>query len=156
MVGKARQTVAEMAADKANAGEEWVPASTLDQIDGLDRENFVYRWVDKRPQRVKKFLAEGWSFVNELEGDRVLHRRAATGALDAGGPLTSEVDFREVVMMKLPVSRAEARRRYYQRKTDSAMQQIGTDAKQQAQALGGDIAVDAKVQTGDNPVTVIE
>jgi hypothetical protein len=144
-----------MVADKASPGEDWVPASTLDEIEGLDRENFVYRWVDKRPARVRKFMAEGWTFVNELEGDRVLHRRAATGALDAGGALTSEVDFREVVMMKLPVGRAEARRRYYQQKTDDALGQINRDAKQAARALGGEIEPSGKVVTG-NSVTVIE
>src|SRR5574341_567687 len=104
------QTAREIVAEKSGV-EEWVPAPTLDQLEGLDQENWAYKWVDKRPARVKRHLAEGWEFVNKEDGDHVLHRRAQTGQLDAGRALTTEIEFREVVMMKLPRAKAEARRR---------------------------------------------
>jgi len=148
------QTAQEIVADKARV-DEWVPAPTLDQLEGLDTENWAYRWVSKLPNRIKKFLAEGWSFVNKEEGDHVLHRRSQTGQLDAGRALTTEVDYREVVMMKLPKERAEARQRYYQAKTDKAVGQINREVKQEAKNLGGDVAPRAQVQSG-NSVTVIE
>ena len=155
MVAKSRQTTKQIVALKAKASDEWVPASTLDQIEGLDRENFVYRWARKQPGRVRKLQAEGWSFVNEAEGDRVLHRRAQASSLEDGSPLTSEVDFREMVMMKLPVERAEARRRYYQKKTNKATEMIHRDAQQQAANLGGEINPSVRIQSGSD-VTVID
>lgn len=153
MVAKSRQTRYELLSEKSGQQDEWVPASILDQIEGLDRENFVYRWVSKNPGRIRKLQKEGWSFVNEAEGDRVLHRRVPN--LDDGQPVTSEVDFREVVMMKLPIERAEARRRYFQKRTDRAMELINREAQQQAANLGGEVNPSIRVQSG-NDVTVIE
>ena len=153
MVAKSRQTRKEAVAAKAAVEDEWVPASLLDSIEGLDRDNFVYRWARKDSGRVKKLQAEGWSFVNEAEGDRILHRRAKS--LDDGRALTSEVDFREVVMMKLPIAKAEARRRYFQRKTDKATELINRDAQDKAAAMGGEINPKVRIESGSD-VTVIE
>jgi hypothetical protein len=149
------QTAKELVAEKSRVDDEWAPAPILDGLDGLDRENFVYRWADKRPGRIKKLMAEGWSFVNSEEGDHVLHRRAQTGQLDSGRALTSEVDFREVVMMKLPMAKAESRRRYFQRKTDKAVAVINRDVAQEARNLGGEITPKAMVKSG-SVTTVIE
>jgi len=155
MAAKSMQTASDLVAEKSRTGDEWVPAPTLDQLEGLDTENWAYRWIEKRPNRVKKFMAEGWTFVNELDGDRIFHKRAQTGQLDAGRALTTEVDYREVVMMKLPKERAEARRRYYQAKTDKAVGLINREVSQEARNLGGEITPMAKVQSGSS-VTVIE
>jgi hypothetical protein len=148
-------TAREIAEAKNHPGDEWVPGSTIDQIEGLDRENFAYRWVQKDVARIKRFLAEGWTFVNELDGDKVLHRKATTGALDAGSRLDTSVDHRDVVMMKLPRERAEARRRYYQKKTDKAVELINRDAQNAARNLGGEINPQVRIQSGGN-VTVID
>lgn len=155
MVAKSRQTTKQIVGAKAKATDEWVPASILDQIEGLDRENFGYRWARKDPARIRKLQAEGWSFVNEAEGDRVLHRRAQTSSLEDGRQLTSEVDFREVVMMKLPIARVAARRRYFQKRTDKATELINREAQQQAANLGGEIRPTVRIQSGQD-VTVIE
>ena len=155
MAEKRVQTAREIAEAKNHGSDEWIPASTLDQIEGLDRENFVYRWVEKRPERVKRFMAENWTFVNELDGDRIFHKRGNTGALDAGKSLDTSIDYKDVVMMKLPRERAEARRRYYQKKTDKAADLINQDAKNTARNLGGEIEPHVRIQSGGN-VTVIE
>ena len=154
---KARPSTQDIAEQKVLDDDEWTPAPTLDQLDGLDLENWAYRWVAKAPQRVKKFLTEGWTFVNQAEGDRVLHKRSTVGGLDAGSAMTSEVDYREVVMMKLPRKRAEARRRYYQRLTDKSANMINRDAADTARDLGGEMKATIRVQSGDqSQVTVIE
>lgn len=155
MAEKRVLTAREIAQEKNHPQDEWVPASTLDQIEGLERDKFGYRWVQKDPSRIKRFMAEGWTFVNELDGDRIFHRKATTGALDAGSGLDTSVDHRDVVMMKLPLDRVEARRRYYQRKTDKAVELINRDAQQAARNLGGEINPQVKIQSGGN-VTVIE
>ena len=149
------QTLKELIADKSNNLDEWRPAPTLDQLEGLDTENWTYRWVSKVPQRVKRFMAEGWVLVNELDGDKIFHKRSAVGALDAGAKLDSSVDYREVVMMKLPKGRAEARQRYYQAKTDRGVSLINREIQQQVASMGGEVQPVAKVQSG-NDVTVIE
>lgn len=100
-------------------------------------------------------LAEGWTFVNELDGDRVFHRRAQTDALNAGKSLDSGVDYKDVVLMKLPIERVEARRRYYQKKTDKAAELINREAQTAARNLGGEIEPHVRITTG-NSVTVIE
>ncbi len=156
MVAKSRQTTKQIVAAKAKAEDEWVPASILDKIEGLDRENFVYRWADRvKPGRVRKLQAEGWSFVNEADGDRILHRRAQSSSLADGSALTSETEYRDMVMMKLPVARAEARRRYFQKRTDKATEMINREAQQQAANLGGEIKPSVRIQSGSD-VTVIE
>lgn len=155
MVAKAKQTKKELVAAKASVSDEWVPASILDQIEGLDRENFVYKWARKDSTRVRKLQAEGWAFVNEADGDRIFHKRARASALDDGSSLTSEVEFRDVVMMKLPVARAEARRRYFQKRTDKATELINRDAQQQAANMGGEINPKVRIESGSD-VTVIE
>lgn len=149
------KTAREIAEAKNHGTDEWIPASTLDNIEGLERDKFVYRWVEKRPERVKKQMAEGWTLVNELDGDRIFHRRAQTGALEAGKSLDTSIDYKDVVMMKLPIERAEARRRYYQKKTDKAAELINRDAQNTARNLGGEIEPHVRIQSGGN-VTVIE
>jgi hypothetical protein len=148
-------TTREMAQDKSHPEVEWRPASTLDQIDGLDEENFRYRWVEIRTPRVKKMMAEGWSFVNEMDGDRVFHKRAQTGALDAGKPLDSMAEYKDVVLMKLPMATAIARRHYYQKKTDKAAELINREAQEEARTRGGNVKPHVRITTG-NQVTVID
>jgi len=155
MAEKRVLTAREIAEAKNHGADEWIPASTLDQIEGLEQDKFRYRWVEKKPERVKRFMAEGWSLVNELDGDRIFHRRGQTGSLDAGKTLDTSVDYRDVVMMKLPIERAEARRRYYQKKTDKAAELINRDAQNNARNLGGEIEPHVRIQSGGN-VTVIE
>lgn len=154
-MSKQVQTAREIAQGKNHGTDEWVPASTLDQIEGLEKDKYGYRWVEIRPARVKKMLAEGWTFVNELDGDRVFHRRAQTDALNAGKSLDSGVDYKDVVLMKLPIDRVEARRRYYQKKTDKAAELINREAQTAARNLGGEIEPHVRITTG-NSVTVIE
>lgn len=149
------QTAREIVAEKSKLDVEWRPASTLDVTEGMDTENFRYKWVSKVPSRVKRHQAEGWSFVNEADGDHVFHRRAQTGSIDAGRALTSEVEFKEVVLMKLPKARAESRDRYYQAEAEKALGVINRDVAQQARSMGGEVTPRTQVQSG-NSVTVIE
>lgn len=156
MTAKARQTRQEIIAEKQGIEDEWVPASLLDEIEGLDRENFVYKWARKDPQRIRTLQQEGWSYVNEADGDHIFHRRPRASELEDGKPLTSETEMRELVMMKLPAARAEARRRYFQRKTDRQTEQVTREAQQAAVAAGGQIDPQIRIQTGNQEVTVIE
>lgn len=156
MTAKARQTRQEIVAAKDAVDDEWVPASLLDEIEGLDRENFVYKWARKDPQRIRALQQEGWSYVNEADGDRISHRRPRASALEDGEQISSTTEMRELVMMKLPATRAEARRRYFQRKTDRMTEQVTREAQQAAVASGGQIDPQIRIQTGNSEPTVIE
>lgn len=149
------QTARELVAEKSKLTDEWRPAPTLDGLEDMDHENWRYKWVSKVPNRVKRHQAEGWAFVNESDGDHVFHRRAQTGQLDAGRALTSEVEYKEVVLMKMPKARAESRDRYFQTKTDRAVGLINREVAQEARNLGGEVTPRAQVQSG-NSVTVID
>jgi len=154
---KERQTKEELVEAKAIEAddEQWVPASLLDTIDGLDRERFAYRWTSKDPSIIRKRIAEGWTFVKEADGDHVLHRRSKDRSLEDGSALTSETEYRDVVMMKLPMARANARRRYFQKKTDRATEMVNREAQSEGAAKGVEIKPTIRIQSG-NDVNVIE
>lgn len=156
MTAKARQTRQEIIAAKDAAEDEWVPASLLDEIEGLDRENFVYKWARKDAQRVRALQQEGWSYVNEADGDRIFHKRPQASSLEDGAQLSSVTEMRELVMMKLPVGKADKRRQYFQRKTDRMTEQVTREAQQAAVAAGGQIDPQIRIQSGNSEPTVIE
>jgi hypothetical protein len=154
---QAMPSIAQVATDESD--DEWHPAGLLEDLQGLDLENFAYKFARRDPDRIRRLTAEGWTLVNDLDGDSVQHKLSSVGRLDAGSKLTSAVDFRELVLMKLPQKRAAARRRYFSEKSERAMRLITHKVKEDANALGGGIETrNARVEYSNNPgkTTVIE
>ena len=113
--------------DEKDIGEEpisWEPASNLQNVMGLDSENFVYRWVNREdPQNFKKKQKEGWIIDNTIEGSNVEHTRAKT--LETGAnPSSSVKDLRGMILMKMPRKLAEARKKYYDKKAADQLSMV--------------------------------
>lgn len=129
---------------------KWQPATLLDSVKGLDKENFAYRWVNKQDAaNLRKKQAEGWEVVSALEGDKVEHERP--GRIDEGGRLTgSSFEYRDVVLMRMPKELAQARKEYYQEQTDLQLKSVVERTKSDAEAAGGEIT--GKVQVGQRVI----
>ena len=139
---------------------QWEPAPALDQLDGLDRERWAYRWVDySNSQRLSRFVAEGWTFVNALEGDTVVHNvqgKRLTGWIN--DPKHIQSTFREergLILMKIPRKMAEARKRYYEGLTNEKTQSVTNQAKESGMQAGGIIHGEIKIQQPNAGMKII-
>lgn len=131
--------------DDKDVGEEeisWEPASNLQNVIGLDLNNFVYRWVDKEPQNFARKKKEGWVVDTSTDGSKVEHTRA--NKLETGANLTpSTKDTRGMILMKMPRTLAEARKKYYQKKADEQLGMVTQQAKQEGKGvIYGDVKVE--------------
>lgn len=118
----------------------WKPATLLDIPKHLKDPDFVYRFCDKnRDGNIDKKIAEGW------EIDKELSRKMRQGrpTLDDGAGLDTTLGIRELIVMRMPVETAEARRKYYAEKTEGAM-------KKQVDQLKKDLK-DAAGEYDDSP-----
>lgn len=116
----------------------WKPASILDTVHGLDLQSYNYRWVSKEKSNLAKKQAEGWSFVSELDGDKITHERPQT--IKTGSSLQgSGTEIRDVVLMKMPKEVALARADYYKQKADDNIRQLAKEPKKLAAANGGSV-----------------
>jgi hypothetical protein len=133
--------------------DQWEPAGLLEDLEGLDRENFVYRWCTKDPGRHKKLTAEHWVLANELEGDKVTHRQSVVGKQEGNVTPDGTTNYRELVLYKLPMKWAEARRRYHRQKRDKAMEIINNEV---SKSSSGAIRPTFISEHGGEKVTVID
>lgn len=118
---------------------QWQPATMLDNVKGLDLDKFAYRWVAKDQANIAKKEAEQWTMVSTLDGDVGLNHERP-GNLNDGQKLTgSGVDYRDVVLMKLPREVADARAKYYREQTDKQLSGLKKDLQSKAQAAGGSV-----------------
>lgn len=145
-------------ADKQNY--QWEPAPALDQLDGLDLENWAYRWVTyDKIDNLRTKAREGWTFVNQLEGDKVEHNvqgKKLTGWIN--DPKVIESTFitdRGMILMKLPRYMAEARRRYIEQVTNDKLTTVTQQAKAQGEQGGGIIHGEVKIQQPNAPAKII-
>lgn len=127
----------------------WKPASLLD-LKNKD-PNFRYRHVRKDDDNIARKLAEGWEFVDGL--DKVEHTEP-TGRPDLGKRLTSVIEGRDWITMKMPEETARARDEYINAKTAQSEQLLTVQTKRD---LGSDVTVHGNVTIKKHGVaTVIE
>lgn len=103
----------------------WKPATALtaQKIPGHRT-----RWVNKDPMNIQRKEAEGWAIVDPNQGLRSEHEHPED--LTSGKPVTSTIEYRELVLAALPEETAQARTEYFEAQTDrqtAALKQKLTD-----------------------------
>lgn len=91
----------------------WAPARILDIPEKFKDPAFTYRWVNKdKAGNLRKKQSEGW------EIDKELTRKMSGIAkpIQDGSPMDGTIQVREMIVMRLPQERAEARKAYYRDK----------------------------------------
>ena len=117
---------------------QWKPAKLLDSVSGLDEENYRYRWRSKDPARLQKAIAEGWEIVNTLEGDKIRHQRPDL-LIDGSSISKTLTEYRELIMMRMPIELARAREQHYENLTESRVEAIESSVKEDAEKFGATI-----------------
>lgn len=119
----------------------WKPASAIEVVD--KDPDYVYRWSNKTADNLAKKAMEGWETVSGTTGDNA-------SLLDAdrikdGKQLTSTHEKHDVILQRIPVEMAEARREYYQEKTDrrtaALTEHIEKDARERGTKTHGEITI---------------
>lgn len=91
----------------------WRPAAMLNVNNAPD--GYRLRWVSKDPMNLQKKQAEGWIPANSIEGFNVEHEQP--GKVGDGSPLTSVVEYRDMVLYAMDEETAKARDEYVREKT---------------------------------------
>lgn len=94
-----------------------------------------YRWI--RTNRLDQALMEGWSPTD---------RKSVTQPNYPSGvpkPTGSKMKFKELILCEMPRARAEARNRFYQRKTEAQTKAIERNLQKDA---GGDTTIYGKIE----------
>jgi len=126
---------------------KWQPATLLDNIKGLDTEEFTYRWVNTDHANLAKKQAEGWDVVNSNKGGKEEHERA--NELKDGAPLTDTLtEYRDLVLMKMPKELADARSDYYKQVHDDRISGLVSNAKSQP---GGSV-IEGQIKIGNRVI----
>jgi hypothetical protein len=146
-------TKKELIQESSTTDDTWEPAGLLEELEGLDRENFTYRWCLKDSTRQRKLKAEHWVLANELEGDSITHRHSVIGKQDGNTAPDGSTNFRELVLMKLPKKWAEARQRYHREKSQKAMSIVNQEVDQ---ASGGRVKATFVSEHAGEKVTIID
>lgn len=118
--------------------KSWTPASRL-TVTGK-REGYVQRWVNKEPGNYQKRRADGWEPVNGTSGSGLKHDHPnLTGD---GKPLTTAVEYRDMVLCELPEEDYREHREYYAEQTRLQTAGLKRKAEQEnaANAQGGQAA----------------
>lgn len=108
-------TAPETEKPKKKGKKSWKPANLLD-FEGKD-PNYTYRVVRNDQRNIAKKEKEGWEYVDGLTGDGVNH--VPDNRIEKGRSLTSNVQGPDWILMRMDNETAEARREYFQKKTDA-------------------------------------
>ena len=104
-------------------------------------DGFRYRWEENDPHRIQIQKARGWEIVSDVATTGV-KRGAEADAIDDGKPLTTVLEYKELVQMRIPERLAQDREQYMQEKADRQMQIVTGGGTQ-----GHDQIEDARRQT---------
>ena len=103
--------------NKALMDRGWKPARVLEVPENRKNPGVVHYWADKSDQgRIEEMEAEGW-VVDCKAPTRTEHPET----IKDGRNLDSTVQRRELILMKMPKEVAEARRKYFEEKNNSAL-----------------------------------
>jgi len=116
--------------------KSWSPSNLGDIIE--KEPGFRYRRVRKDDDNVAKKLEEGWQFVNAINGPKTqaIHPE---GRPDEPHKITSTVEGRDWVAMRLDEETAQARDEFYNEKTARLEKRINTQTKQELYKDGASI-----------------
>lgn len=97
----------------------WKPARVLDVPDSLKDKNFRYRWcTTSKDGNIRKKLSEGWEvdtdLQNKLDELHGIPKTLNDSRSSLGG---SNVQVREMILMRMPEERAKSRDEYYAKMT---------------------------------------
>jgi len=128
------------------ASTPWKPARLLDIPEHLKDPSFTYRWcTTNKPGNIRKKQSEGWII------DKELSKKLATDlvpTIEDGKPLDGVVGIRELIVMKIPNEKAQARKEFYQQRGEMATQAKQQELDNEVRRLGGETYGNIKEQRG--------
>lgn len=116
--------------------KSWTPSNLGDVINKED--GFRYRWVRKDEDNVSKKKEEGWEFVSGTNNPtaKAIH---PTGRPDEPHQLTTNIERRDGVLMRLDEETAQARDKYHNEKTARLEQRINTQTRSELAKEGAKV-----------------
>lgn len=119
----------------------WKPASVTD-VTHKDPDS-RYRWVNKDSDNLAKKQAEGWNFVDaKTDGSQTSAPR-----IEDGNSMTSVVEKRDVVLMKIPEEVAQGRDAYMNNKADKRISGLTAHIKEDLDKEGADMHGDITISS---------
>jgi hypothetical protein len=94
------------------ASRPWRPSSLINIPMRYRNPNFVYRAVIRSPERIQQMLEEGWEIDKELSKKMPILKATINDGLAIDGT----VNFRELIVMRLPRELKESRDEYFRQK----------------------------------------
>jgi hypothetical protein len=129
----------------------WKPANV---IKVNPREGYTPRMINKDPDNLMRKQNEGWEIESGLNSKAPTEQ--GYGRIEHGKPMTTVPEGHDYVIGWIPNEMAEARRGYYQAKTDRLEQALARDAaKDMAKATGGKGQVHGSIQIEKRGVKTI-
>lgn len=122
-------------AEVKKGNKSWSPSNLGDVID--KEPGYRYRRVRKDDENVAKKLEEGWEFVSGINSPKTkaIHPESRP---DEPKPLTSNVQGRDWVAMRLDEDTAQSRDAYHNDKTARLEKRIHTQTKRDLAQVGGE------------------
>jgi hypothetical protein len=122
--------------------KSWTPAAVTDVTN--KEAGYRYRWVNKDPDNLAKKKAEHWEYVDSATDSA----NAPAPRMEDGSPMTSVVDKRDVVLMRIPEEFAQGRDAYMNNKADSRIaavtKQTKADLAKEGAEMHGDITISTR------------
>lgn len=137
---------AELAEKPIKKGKKTWSPSNLGEV--INKENgFRYRWARKDDDNLAKKKAEGWEFVSGVAGSQIksLHPDSRP---DEPHAMTSNIERRDSVLMRLDEETAEARDEYVNnetaRRTGALIREAKTGLNKSGAPLHGSISMEKR------------
>lgn len=116
--------------------KSWQPSNLGDVIE--KEQGFRYRRVRKDDENIAKKLEEGWEYVNGINGQKTQAIHPSSRP-DEPHKLTSSVEGRDWVAMRLPEDVAEARDEYHNSKVSRLERRLYQDTKKELGKEGAQV-----------------
>lgn len=117
----------------------WAPAAPLG-IKSRD-PSFRLRWVHAEPANMMRKQAEGWEQANSSDA---VHDRP-NGVESGRGSPAGVLEYRDMVLMKIPEEMARERASYYESRTRETLSGLTAKAKNEIRAKTG-VSVSGEIQ----------
>lgn len=125
--------------------KSWSPSNLSDVI--RKEDGFRYRWARKDQDNLAKKQAEGWEFVSGVNGSQTTGTHPDSRP-DEPHALTSNIERRDAVLMKMDDETAEARDTYIngetERRTAALLRTARQDLGKSGAAVHGSISMEKR------------